>query len=107
MKGKIKNIRLEKFKIELRSDHWRSDVHPRYENYVLADLYDDPQNRMKKNMYIDITKDVLEYYGGSRITQKRVDKINKLLHNVWINYRYDKDSNEAYLDGSLSDYITP
>lgn len=57
-------------------------------------------------MYIDITKDILEYYGGSRITQKRVDEINKLLHNVWIDYRYDNGSDEYYLDGNLSDYIT-
>ena len=54
-------------------------------------------------MYIDITKDILEYYGGSRITQKRVDEINKLLHNAWINYRYDNGSDEDYLDGNLSD----
>ena len=48
----------------------------------------------------------LQYYGGSRITQKRVDEINKLLHNAWINYRYDNGSDEDYLDGNLSDYIT-
>ena len=33
-------------------------------------------------------------------------KINKLLHNAWIDYRYDNGSDEDYLDGNLSDYIT-
>lgn len=79
---------------------------PCKKSYVLADLYDSPHNRIEKNMYIDITKDILEYYGGSRITQKRVDEINKLLHNAWIDYRYDNGSDEDYLDGNLSDYIT-
>ena len=105
MKGKVKHVRWERPEKESASDHWRSDVHPCKKSYVLADLYDSPHNRIEKNMYIDITKDILEYYGGSRITQKRVDEINKLLHNAWIDYRYDNGSDEDYLDGNLSDYI--
>lgn len=101
MRGKVKNVRLEPGLKESSSDRWRSDVHPCYERYVLVDLYDSPQ------MYVDITKDVLDYYGGSRITQGRVDEIKDLLHNVWINFYHDENEDEHYLDGSLSDYITP
>lgn len=106
MKGKVKNVRWEKVAIESISDHWRSDVHPCKKQYVLADLYDDSRNRIKENMHVDITKAVLDYYGDGKINKKRVDKIKVLLHNVLINYRYDENSDEDYLDGSLSDYIT-
>lgn len=105
MKGKVKNVRWERIEIESFSDHWRSDVHPRYESYVLADLYDSPHNRIEEDMYVDITNDVLEYYDGDRITWNRVNEIRDLLHNVWIDYYYDEEDDEDYLDGSLSDYI--
>lgn len=101
MRGKVKNVRWEQVLRESSSDHWRSDVHPGYKSYVLADLYDSPQ------MYVDITKDVLDYYGGSRITPGRVDEIRSLLHNVWVDFYHDENEDTYYLDGSLSDYITP
>lgn len=101
MKGKVKNVRRVQIDTESSSDHWRSDVHPHYKRYVVVDLYDSPQ------MYVDITKDVLDYYGGSRITPERVDEIRSLLHNVWIDFYHDENEDTYYLDGSLSDYITP
>ena len=105
MGGKVKNVRWERGLKESSSDHWRSDVHPCYESYVLADLYDSPYNRIEEDMYVDITNDVLEYYDGDRITWNRVNEIRDLLHNVWIDYYYDEEDDEDYLDGSLSDYI--
>ena len=44
MKGNVENVRWGRIEIESSSNHWRSDVQPRYENYVLADLYDSPLN---------------------------------------------------------------
>lgn len=105
MRGKVKNVRWVRIEKECTSDHWSSDKHARYESYVLADLYDSSHNRIEKDMYVDITEDVLEYYGGSRITWNRVNEIRDLLHNVWIDYYYDDWDDEDYLDGNLSDYI--
>ncbi len=104
-RGKIRNIRWVRIEEECQSDHWRSDSHPVYESYIVADLYDSPYNRIDEDMYVDITDDVLDYYDRSRITWNLVNEVRDLLHNVWINYFYDEYDDEDYLDGDLSDYL--
>lgn len=57
-------------------------------------------------MYVDITDDVLEYYGRERITWNLFNEVREALHNVWIDYYYyDEWDDEDYLDGDLGDYI--
>lgn len=104
-RGKIRNVRWEQYESECTSDHWSSDRHPVYESYILADLYDSPHNRITEDMYVDITQDVLDYYGRKRITWNLVNEVRDSLHNVWIYYFYDEDDDEDYLDGELGDYI--
>ena len=104
-RGKVRNVRWCRIERESFDDHWRSDVHPTYESYILADLYDSPNNRIDEDMYVDITDDVLEYYDRERITWNLVNEVRDALHNVWIDYYYDDYDDEDYLDGSLDDYI--
>lgn len=103
--GKVRNVRWERIERECSSDHWSSDVHPTYESYILADLYDGDYNRISEDMYVDITDDVLDYYGRQRVSWNLVNEVNDALHNVWINYYYDEEDDEDYLDGDLGNYI--
>lgn len=105
MRGKIRRVRWVRIERENKANHYSHDWHPCYESYVVADLYDSPHNRCSSNMYVDITSDVLNYYNGSRITRNRVDEMDELLRNVWIDYYYDEDDDEDYLDGDIEDYI--
>lgn len=104
-RGKVRNVRWEQIYRENASDHWRSDRHASYDSYILADLYDGDYNRIDEDMYVDITDDVLDYYGRTRISWNLVNEVRDALHNVWIDYYYDEDDDEDYLDGSLGDYI--
>lgn len=104
MRGKVINVRMVTTYREVTTDHWRSDVHPVRERFVLADLYDDPKNDIE-DTYVDITEDVRDFFGGGYITSNRVSEIRDRLHNVWIDFYHDDEDDEDYLDGDLSDYI--
>ncbi len=99
-RGKIRNVRW----VRIESHNPYSD-YSSYESCIVADLYDNDNNRLSKDQYVDITNDVLDYYDRERITRGLVEEVRNDLHNVWIDYYYDEDEGEDYLDGSLSDFI--
>lgn len=99
-RGKVKNVRW------YRMERFAPGCdYPYYESYILADLYDSCHNRLSEDLYVDITDEVLDYYGRQRITKNLVNEVRNDLHNVWIDYYYDVDDDEDYLCGDLGDYL--
>ncbi len=102
MKGKVRNIRREKFEVVAQSSmasHYEHGVRGTSTNAVLY-----PENDSRPREVCLDEDDIRNYYGQSRITEKLLSRLNDDLHNKHINYEKNEEGDYVIV-GRLSDYI--
>lgn len=83
MRGKIKYVRRDEWKVEATEDHWSSDVHPIRHTRTYAVLYNGDE--------VDIDEDeIRDYYNRQRLTGNIIEELNNDLYNKWIVYDDDR-----------------
>lgn len=100
MFGKVYNVRWAR---SARIDSHGCEIWGSYQSCVYVDLWKPKFANSFRS--VDITQDVLDYFRGNKITNNRVQQVKEALENEFIEYHYDEDDDEYYMDDNLSDFM--
>ncbi len=102
MRGKIRNIRREKFEVIAQasmSSHYEHTISNTSTNAI---LYPDSEGRVRE-VCLD-EDDIRNHYGQPRITDKLLSRLNDDLHNKYISYVENNDG-DYVIEGSIGTYV--
>lgn len=72
-----------------------------YNHWVSATVRD----KQGEEYEVDITSDVYSYFNCERLSRRMIGEIIGGLKGVIVDFYYDEEEDEYFLDGDLSDYI--